>query len=175
VRADARFMVPIPNGIASADAAPLLCAGTTVFSLWLITASSQVCGQRSWVWAGSGILPCSFSQRWGARLPQSLRPIEGGRSAAARGVPIYCNQKLDELQRAARSFDFVLVTCRPTYPGKTISAPFGRRARCASSASGERPEVPPFDIILPERRVVVEERARQATPHACCTLRRSMA
>jgi len=32
VRADARFMVPIPNGIASADAAPLMCAGTTVFS-----------------------------------------------------------------------------------------------------------------------------------------------
>src|ERR1700676_2632990 len=31
-RADARCMVPIPNGIASADAAPLMCAGTTVFS-----------------------------------------------------------------------------------------------------------------------------------------------
>jgi uncharacterized zinc-type alcohol dehydrogenase-like protein len=76
----------------------------------------------------------------------------------------------DELQRAARSFDFILVTVSADIPWRDyLGALRPEGTLCLVGIPESDLKVPPFDIVLPEKR------ARQATPHACCTSRRSMA
>jgi uncharacterized zinc-type alcohol dehydrogenase-like protein len=156
VRADARFMVPIPNGIASADAAPLMCAGTTVFSPLIH------CGVVSTMRAavvgvgGLGHLAVQFLAKLGCEVTAISSTHSKDEEARQLGASRFIATKnSDELQRAARSFDFILVTVSADMPWRDhLGALRPEGTLCLVGIPESDLKVPPFDIVLPERRVV---------------------
>jgi uncharacterized zinc-type alcohol dehydrogenase-like protein len=154
VRCDARFAIPLPDGLPSADAGPLMCAGTTVFTPmvhygvapWMRTAVVGV--------GGLGHLAVQFLAKMGCEVTaissshqkdEDTRKLGASRFLATRGT--------DELKRAAGSFDFILSTVSADVPwGDYVSAlrPQGRLVICGLPESDIR--FPAFPL-LSERSV----------------------
>jgi uncharacterized zinc-type alcohol dehydrogenase-like protein len=117
VRCQSKFAVPIPEAIDSAEAGPLMCAGTTVF-----TPLVQF-GVKPWMRAavlgigGLGHLAVQFLARMGCEVTaissshdkdDDARKLGASRFIATRGG--------DELKRAAGSFDIIVSTVSADVP-----------------------------------------------------------
>jgi uncharacterized zinc-type alcohol dehydrogenase-like protein len=110
-RADSRFYHPIPPALSSADAAPLLCAGITVYAPLKRFA-------RAGHWrvgvvgiGGLGHLGVKFARAMGAEVTAfttSPSKVEEARTLGAHHVVI--TGEPSALRRARASLDFLLVT-----------------------------------------------------------------
>lgn len=111
VRANAHFVVPIPESLESASAAPLLCGGITVYNPMRthgVNPSSRV-GVIGI--GGLGHLALQFARAFGAEVTAfSTKPAKE-KEARALGAHHFVNS-LDNkaMQAAAGSFDFILNT-----------------------------------------------------------------
>lgn len=110
VRADRRFVFPIPDTIASAEAAPLLCAGATVYSpLERLVARP---GLRVGVigLGGLGHLAVQFAAAMGSEVT-AFDPIPAKRDEAERlGARRFAGPAPGELRELKGSFDVLLST-----------------------------------------------------------------
>ncbi len=154
VRCKANFAIPIPEAIDSAEAAPLLCAGTTVFTPmvqfgvkpWMKTAVVGI--------GGLGHIAVQFLAKMGCEVAAissshdkdaETRKLGASRFIATRGT--------DELKRAAGSFDFILSTVSADVPWPEYLAalrPQGRLVLCGLPESDLKLPVFP---LLAERSV----------------------
>ena len=114
---DWRFAFPIPDEISSEHAAPLMCAGATVFTPILQYGVRPVDRVAVVGVGGLGHLALQYLAKWGCDVTavsssrdkeQQARELGARRFIATRGT--------DELRNAARSFDYVFCTVSGDLP-----------------------------------------------------------
>jgi len=107
---DSRFMHVIPDGLASENAAPLLCAGVTVFSplLHYANATSRVGVMGV---GGLGHLALQFANKMGCAVT-AFSTTEAKRDEAMQiGTHHFVNGKdADAMKKARRSCDLIIAT-----------------------------------------------------------------
>ncbi len=111
VRANARFVFPIPDAIVSENAAPLLCAGITVYNPMRthgVNPSSRV-GVIGI--GGLGHLAIQFARAFGAEVTAFSTSADKEEEAHALGAQKFVNSRESKaLKEAAGTQDFVLYT-----------------------------------------------------------------
>jgi len=111
VRADAKSVIPLPDGIDKATAGPLLCGGITVFNPLVQydvspTAKVAVIGI-----GGLGHMALAFLNAWGCEVTAFTTSDEKRKEAINIGAHHTLNTRNeDELKSAAGSFDLILST-----------------------------------------------------------------
>ena len=114
---DGRFAFPIPDAIESAEAAPLLCAGVTVFSPLRRHGVGQ--GMRAAVLGigGLGHLGLQFAAKLGAAVT-ALSSTAAKREDARRfgATEFLDSSDTAAMQKARRSLDFILSTVNVDLP-----------------------------------------------------------
>lgn len=111
VRANARFIVPIPDALESQNAAPLLCAGITVYAPIRshgVNPSSRVGIVGI---GGLGHLAIQFARAFGAEVTAFSSSAGKEEEARSLGAHHFVNTRESKsLKEAAGSFDFILST-----------------------------------------------------------------
>ena len=111
VRVNARFVIPIPNALASQNAAPLLCGGITVYSPMRshnVTPSSRVGIVGI---GGLGHMALQFARVFGAEVTAFSSSASKEEEARALGAHHFVNTRESKAMRAvAGTFDFILTT-----------------------------------------------------------------
>ena len=111
MRTHEKFAVPIPDGMDSSDAGPLMCAGTTVFTPmvqfgvkpWMKTAVVGV--------GGLGHLAVQFLAAFGCEVTAISSTHAKDDEARKLGATHFLATKgTDEVKRAADSFDYIIST-----------------------------------------------------------------
>jgi uncharacterized zinc-type alcohol dehydrogenase-like protein len=154
VRCHWKFAVPLPDGMDSGDAGPLMCAGTTVF-----TPMYQY-GVKPWMRAavlgigGLGHLTVQFLAKMGCEVTAISSTHDKDDQARKMGATRFiATRGTDELKKAASSFDYVVSTVSADVPwGDYVSAlrPGGRLVVVGLPESDLRIPIVP---MLPERSV----------------------
>jgi uncharacterized zinc-type alcohol dehydrogenase-like protein len=112
-----RFVYPVPDAIASEHAAPLMCAGTTVFAPLLRHNVRPVDRVAVVGIAGLGHLAVQFLAKWGCEVTAISRSHDHDAEARGFGAAhVIATRGTDELQRAVGSFDFILSTASGDLP-----------------------------------------------------------
>jgi uncharacterized zinc-type alcohol dehydrogenase-like protein len=111
VRVNSRFAIPVPEALESENAAPLLCAGITVYSPLRnhgVRPSSRVGIVGI---GGLGHLGLQFAKAFGAEVTALSTSKEKEAEALEMGADHFVNTRdTAELKTVAGSFDFVLST-----------------------------------------------------------------
>ncbi len=111
VRANARFVIPIPDTLVSEQAAPLLCAGVTVYSplrLAGINPSSRVGIVGV---GGLGHLAIQFARVFGADVTAFSTTAAKEEEARTLGAHRFVNSRETKaMKELANSLDFILTT-----------------------------------------------------------------
>ena len=111
VRVNARFVIPIPNALASQNAAPLLCGGITVYSPMRshnVNPSSRVGIVGI---GGLGHMALQFARVFGAEVTAFSSSASKEEEARALGAHHFVNTRESKAMRAvAGTFDFILTT-----------------------------------------------------------------
>jgi alcohol/geraniol dehydrogenase (NADP+) len=117
VRATADFVVPIPEALPSAEAAPLLCAGNTVFAPAL---RHHVDGTKRVAVVGIGGLghvAVQFLAKMGCEVTAISSTHAKDEEARVFGAKHFIATKgTDELAKAANSFDYMISTVSASLP-----------------------------------------------------------
>ncbi len=111
VRAEARFALPIPEAIPSVEAAPLLCAGSTVFAPILhhrVTAQMKTAVVG---FGGPGHLAVQFLAKSGCEVT-AMSPTRNEAADARKlgAAHFIATEGTSELENAPHTFDFILYT-----------------------------------------------------------------
>ncbi len=111
VRANARFVVPIPDALDSEQAAPLLCAGVTVYGP-LRTQGVNPSSRVGIVGIGGlGHLAIQFARVFGAQVTAFSTSVAKEAEARALGAHHFVNSRETKaLKEVAGSLDFILTT-----------------------------------------------------------------
>ena len=105
-RADARFCFVIPDGLSSAHAAPLLCAGHTVYTPLLHVGPGEAVGVLGI--GGLGHLALQFAAKRGCRVTSiSSNPAKQAESLQLGATHFVCRP--EDFDAAKGTLDFVLV------------------------------------------------------------------
>jgi uncharacterized zinc-type alcohol dehydrogenase-like protein len=111
IRVNSKFAVPIPKGLESENAAPLLCAGVTVFSPMRnhgVTNSSRVGVVGI---GGLGHLGIQFAKAFGAEVTALSTSKDKEAEARRLGADHFVNTRdTSDLKKIAGSFDLLLST-----------------------------------------------------------------
>jgi uncharacterized zinc-type alcohol dehydrogenase-like protein len=111
VRANARFVIPIPEALASEQTAPLLCGGITVYSPMRthgINPSSRVGIVGI---GGLGHIALQFARVFGARVTAFSTSAAKEKEARALGADDFVNSRESKaMKEIAGSLDFILNT-----------------------------------------------------------------
>jgi len=111
VRVNARFVVPIPEGMDSENVAPLLCAGVTVFSPMInhgVGPTSRVAVVGI---GGLGHLGLQFAKAFGAEVTALSTSKDKEEEARELGADGFVNTRdMGEMKKIAGSFDLIVST-----------------------------------------------------------------
>src|SRR5262249_43412819 len=150
---DARYALPIPEALASADAAPLMCAGSTVFSPMVHQGVRP--GMRTAVVGigGLGHLAIQYLAKFGTEVTA----ISGtsSKEAEARKLGAGASLLTQDPAKAGSRFDFVFATVSGALPWGALVAslrPEGKLVICGVPASEIK--VGAFPMIAMERGIV---------------------
>jgi uncharacterized zinc-type alcohol dehydrogenase-like protein len=111
VRADSRFVHAIPDGMSSATAAPLLCAGATVFSPLVIYGVRATMRVGVIGIGGLGHLALQFARAWGCEVTAFSSSPDKEQEAKRFGAHHFvCTSDPGAVRAARRTIDFMLST-----------------------------------------------------------------
>lgn len=117
VRAVAEFVVAIPDALPSAEAAPLLCAGNTVFTPMIrhgVNGSTRAAVVGI---GGLGHLAVQFLAKAGCEVTAiSSNHSKDGEVRGLGATRFIATKGTDELKKAAESFDFIICTAPASLP-----------------------------------------------------------
>lgn len=114
---DWRYVMPIPEGISSAQAAPLLCAGTTVFPPLLEHGVRPIDRVAVVGIGGLGHLAIQFLAKWGCEVTAiSTSPDKEVDARRFGATGFVATREPGALRAAAGSFDFILSTVSADLP-----------------------------------------------------------
>ncbi|MGW6442288.1 NAD(P)-dependent alcohol dehydrogenase [Lentzea sp. NPDC055074] len=153
---DWRHVHPIPDAIRSEHAAPLLCAGTTVFSPLLVhnvlpTHRVAVVGI-----GGLGHLAIQFLAKWGCAVTAiSTTPAKRADAERLGAKDFIVSGEPGALQKAAGTFDFVLCTVSADLPWDDYLAILRPEGRLCLVGVPEQPITVSQLSLIPEAKTVV--------------------
>jgi uncharacterized zinc-type alcohol dehydrogenase-like protein len=156
LRCDARFALPIPEALSSAEAAPLMCAGATVYSPLVHQGVRP--GMKTAVIGigGLGHLAIQYLAKFGCEVAAisgtSSKEAEARRLGAGDFI---ATEKPDALAKAAMRFDFILDTVSGDLPWPALLEtlrPEGKLVVCGIPASEMKFNI--FPMIAFERALV---------------------
>lgn len=111
VRANARFVIPIPEALPSENAAPLLCAGVTVYNSLRINGINPSSRVGVVGIGGLGHLAIQFARVFGAEVTAFSTSPAKEQEARALGAHRFVNSlESKAMKDAAGSLDFILTT-----------------------------------------------------------------
>jgi len=111
VRANARFIVPIPDALPSEQAAPLLCAGITVYSPMRLSGVNPSSRVGIVGIGGLGHLAIQFARVFGAEVTAFSTSADKEEEARALGAHNFVNSRESKaMKEVAGSLDFILTT-----------------------------------------------------------------
>jgi uncharacterized zinc-type alcohol dehydrogenase-like protein len=153
VRSDALFAIPIPDGLSSAEAAPLMCAGSTVYSP-LVHQNVRPGARAAVVGIGGlGHLAIQYLAKFGC----DVTAISGTNSKEAEARKLGATDFLatGDLAKAAWRFDFIMNTVSGDLPWPALIdslRPEGKLVLCGVPASELK--FGAFPLIGAERSIV---------------------
>ena len=157
VRSQARWAIPIPDGLDSALAGPLMCAGTTVWSP--IRHNNVRAGMKTAVLGvgGLGHLAVQFLAKMGTHVTglSSTRSKEENTRKLGATDFIATKESPEDLEKAAGRFDLILSTVSADVDWNTYInalAPEGTLIICGVPDGALK--LMPFPIIDRERKIV---------------------
>jgi uncharacterized zinc-type alcohol dehydrogenase-like protein len=111
VRANARFVVPIPDALDSEQAAPLLCAGVTVYNPLRINGVNPSSRVGIVGIGGLGHIAIQFARTFGAEVTAFSTTASKEEEARALGAHRFVNSlESKAMKEAAGTQDFILTT-----------------------------------------------------------------
>ncbi len=117
VRADTAFAIPIPDALESAVAAPLFCAGTTVFTPILHHGVKAAMRTAVVGVGGLGHLAIQFLSKLGCEVTAVSRSRAKEKDARAFGAHYFlASSENGTIKKANRRFDFVICTAQADLP-----------------------------------------------------------
>jgi uncharacterized zinc-type alcohol dehydrogenase-like protein len=156
VRMDSRFAFPLPDGLEPAAAAPLLCAGITVYS------PLHLFGVRPWHKVGVigigglGHLAIKFARAFGCEVTAfSTSPDKSEESRRLGAHHFVLSSDPDQMARTANSLDFILSTAHTDLNWVSyVQALRPRGTLCVVGASAvSLLNVPPILLLLHEKKI----------------------
>lgn len=156
LRVDYRWAIPLPHSIDSAEAAPLLCGGITVYNPLVAfdvapTAKVGVIGI-----GGLGHLAIQFANAWGCEVTAFSSSPSKEEAAREMGAHHFINSRdNDELSNAKRSLDFIISTVNVDLEwNKYLSALRPKGTLCLVGATMNPIPVSAFSLIGGQKRIV---------------------
>lgn len=155
IRVKARFAIPLPAALESEVAAPLLCAGITVYA----PLSRAGVGPWSRVAVvgigGLGHLGLQFARAFGAEVTALSTSKEKEPEARELGAHDFVNTRdMTEMKRVAGSFDFVLSTVNADQDWPALIGTLRPKGSlCILGAPPAPVSVPAFTLIGAQRAV----------------------
>jgi uncharacterized zinc-type alcohol dehydrogenase-like protein len=111
VRANARFVIPIPDALSSEATAPLLCGGITVYNPMRINGVNPSSRVGIVGIGGLGHLAIQFARVFGAEVTAFSTSIAKEEEARALGAHHFVNTRESKaMQSVAGSLDFIITT-----------------------------------------------------------------
>lgn len=155
VRVPARFAVPIPEALESENAAPLLCAGITVYTPLRNYGVSPASRVGVVGIGGLGHLALQFARVFGAEVTAFSTSPAKEDEARAMGAHHFCNSRESKTMKAiAGSLDLIVSTVNaeqdwPAY----LSALRPQGTLCLVGAPARPLQIPAAMLILPAKSV----------------------
>ena len=153
VRVPARFVVPIPATLDSEHAAPLLCAGITVYLPLRehhVTPASRVGIVGI---GGLGHLALQFARAFGAEVTAFSTSPAKEPEARELGAQHFCNSRESKAMKAvAGSFDFILSTVQADQDWPAFLSALRPQGRLCLVGAPQRPlQIPAAMLVLPAK------------------------
>lgn len=150
--ADERFVHALPEGLDPAGAAPLLCAGLTMYSPlrhWKVGPGSTVGIVGI---GGLGHLGVKLARAMGAHVVAFTTSPEKAEVAHALGAhETILSRDETQMARAARRFDFILDTVAVPYPLDPMLRALKRNATLCSVGMPDRHDFSPVTLTMGRR------------------------
>jgi alcohol/geraniol dehydrogenase (NADP+) len=156
VRCQDRFAIPIPDGLSSAEAAPLLCAGATVYTP--LVHQGVRAGMKAGVIGigGLGHLAIQYLARFGCEVTALSGTADKEKEARKLGATDFIvTRNPDALTKAAMRFDVLLDTVSGDLPWPALIEtlrPEGKFIVCGVPASELKFNI--FPMIAFERAII---------------------
>ena len=150
------FAHPIPDGIASESAGPLLCAGTTVFTP-LLRYNVRPTDRVAVVGIGGlGHLAVQYLAKWGCKVTAISSTHDKDEQAHGFGARHFiATRGTDELSKVARSFDYILSTVNADLPWDAYLAALRPKGKlCIVGIPEASISFSPWSVIGGEKSVV---------------------
>lgn len=156
IRTDSRFAFPIPDALASENAAPLLCGGATTYSpfrLYEVRPSMKV-GVIGI--GGLGHLGLQWARAWGCEVTALSTTPEKEQEAKRFGAHHFLNTRdAGMMKKAAGTFDFLLNTVfAPQDWGAWLDLLRPNGKLCVVGVPSEPITIPGFPLLLGQKSVV---------------------
>jgi alcohol/geraniol dehydrogenase (NADP+) len=156
VRVDSRFAFPIPDNLASEVAAPLLCAGITVFAPLLRYGVAGASRLGVIGIGGLGHLALQYGRALGCHVTAfSSSPAKASEAKQFGADEFVATGKAGALEAHANSCDFLLSTVTADVPWKdylSVLRPGGRL--CIVGVPDHDIQIPALPLILGQKSVV---------------------
>jgi alcohol/geraniol dehydrogenase (NADP+) len=154
IRVDSRFAFPLPEGLASESAAPLLCGGVTVYSPLRRWAKPSMRVGVVGI-GGLGHLALQFARAMGCEVTAiSSSPDKEGEARSFGAHRFLATREKGALAAAASSLDLVLSTvyATPDWDG-LLGALRPNGVLCLVGATGEPVPVQAFSLMVAQKSV----------------------
>jgi uncharacterized zinc-type alcohol dehydrogenase-like protein len=155
VRCKAAWAIPLPDGVAAAEAGPLFCGGITVFNP-IVQFGVRPTDRVGVIGIGGlGHLALQFLAKWGC----DVTAFTSTDAKAAEATRMGANQVVDsrdpeQLASIAGSLDFILSTVNVELPWDAYLAALGPRGRLHTVGAVLAPiPVPAFGVIPGQKSV----------------------
>ena len=144
--------IPLPEGLAAADAGPLFCGGITVFAPLVDEVVSPLAHVAVIGIGGLGHLALQFAKAWGCEVTAITRTL--AKAEEARSFGAHAVQVLDQLPELAGRFDLIINTVNHLLDWSAVMAALAPRGRLHQLGAVLEPmQIAAFDLIATRRSI----------------------
>lgn len=146
------WVIPLPEGLAAADAGPLFCGGITVFAPLVDEVVSPLAHVAVIGLGGLGHLALQFARAWGCEVTAITRTLAKAEEALSFGA--HAVQTLDQLPELAGRFDLIINTVNHPLDWSAVMASLAPRGRLHQLGAVLEPlQIAAFDLIATRRSI----------------------
>ncbi len=155
IRVPARFVVPIPTALESENAAPLLCAGITVYTPLRAHGVSPASRVGVIGIGGLGHIALQFARVFGAEVTAFSTSPAKEAEAKALGAHHFCNTRESKGMKAlAGSFDLILSTVHADQDWPAFLTALRPQGQLCLVGAPQRPlQIPAAMLVLPAKAI----------------------
>lgn len=146
------WVIPLPEGLAAADAGPLFCGGITVFAPLVDEVVSPLAHVGVIGIGGLGHLALQFARAWGCEVTALTRTL--AKAEEARRFGAHAVHPLEQLPELAGQFDLIINTVNHPLDWSAVMGSLAPRGRLHQLGAVLEPmQIAAFDLIASRRSV----------------------